>query len=332
MLSRGISTFSCVERIQEYIQNKAFEGELHRSKDAEVMKFTSGRIHIKQINVRYRQGLPLVLKNLDFEIEQNQKIGIIGRTGSGKSTLLLTLMRILELSRDDSGGDKGVIEIDGVDISKVGLYLLRRNLVVIPQDPYLLDGSLRHNIDPTSEYSDKDVILALDKVEFWSTLKVDHHEDSSPNKERSLVVTTRHEPKKNLKMFIEKNGDNLSQGQRQLICIARALVQRPKILLMDEATSSLDHRTNDIIQKVVKYHLNDTTVLTIAHRLMTIIQYDKLIVLQNGVKVEEGSPIELINKKGYFWSLVSEGEDDFVEKMMYLAQNKDKDMDSMNQS
>ena len=353
MLSRGISTFSCVERVKEYIENKQFEGQISTS-PLEITEIKRGTIDVKSINVRYRDGLPFVLKNLSFSIDENQKIGIIGRTGSGKSTFLLCLMRILEIAKDESGKALGKIEIDGIDISTLGLYFLRKNLVVIPQDPFLLEGSLRHNIDPTSEFSDIEVMNALDKVEFWSTLKKEGKSmrsnqtinsrqglDKGPEPPEVTAANKRSEQQsgqsssewagfKDLKMYIEKNGDNLSQGQRQLICIARALVQNPKILLMDEATSSLDHRTNDIIQKVIKYHLEKTTVLTIAHRLMTVIQYDKLIVLKNGNKVEEGSPSYLIEKQGYFWSLINEGESDFVQKMKYLAKHRDMDIESIN--
>ena len=330
-----------------------------------VKDFSKGDIEIKSINVRYRKELPLVLKDLRFNVKQNEKIGIVGRTGSGKSTLLLSLMRIIEIDRDDETGEpRGEIMVDGVDISSLGLNFIRKNLVVIPQDPYLLEGTLRHNVDPISEYSDREVTLALDKVEFWSTVKRNTASQASNGRSSSQeytgaarepvdakitgvgLTTTQnnynrqrdnfsssqqndYETPKDLEIHIERNGENLSQGQRQLICIARALIQQPKILLMDEATSSLDHRTNDIIQKVVKYYLNDTTVLTIAHRLMTIIQYDKLIVLKNGQKIEEGAPIELIDKKGYFYSLVAEGEDDFVERMKYLATHRDKDVESI---
>lgn len=128
-----------------------------------------------------------------------------------------------------------------------------------------------------------------------------------------------------LKFKLEAKGSNLSVGQRQLICIARAIIKKPKVLLMDEATANIDQKTDAIIQRIIKYSLNNTTVLTIAHRLNTIIQYDKLIILSDGKKIEEGSPLELIESGGYFAGLVSEGGEEFKNKMVYYAKNKNED-------
>ena len=333
------NSINVIERLKEYIEDENFVKEFDTPKIKEVSGGrglvswpSEGKIEVENVKVRYRAGLPYVLNGLSFRVAGGNKVGIVGRTGSGKSTLILCLMRILELEHPTG---EGSISIDGVDIGSIGLHVLRKNITIIPQEPYIVEGSLRFNIDPLEEYTDREVISALEKVELFETLlnqgekkelpsiKEDQAEDSNINPETDNMTDSK---KKDLLNFsIELGGKNLSQGQKQLICIARALVAKPKILLMDEATSSIDQKSDSIVQRVIKKELDGTTVISIAHRLVTIIQYDQLVVLKNGVKVEQGSPLKLINNGGYFCSLVEEGGQEYKKKMIYCAKNREVD-------
>lgn len=303
-----LGKMSSVEKIHEYIEDREFEKPFENENDKKLKNWPSkGLIEVENLRIRYRENLPLVLKGVEFRAEPKQKIGIVGRTGSGKSTTLLSLMRIIEVG-DSSKKKESVIKIDGVDISTLGLHRLRKSITIIPQDPYLLEGTIRSNMDPGEEYGEEEVLSCLDQVEFFSTLK-DSQIDNKGNQTRTKL----------LQLEIEGSGNNLSLGQRQLICIARALIQKPKVLLMDEATANIDQKTDKIIQRVVTYEMPDTTVLTIAHRLNTIIQYDKIIVLDDGKKVEEGSPLELIRNDGIFAEMVEKGGRRYKEALEKMA-------------
>ena len=332
------NSINVIERLKEYIEDENFVKEFDTPSIKEVGGFrgnaswpSEGRIEVDDVKVRYRAGLPYVLNGLSFSVVGGHKVGVVGRTGSGKSTLILCLMRILELEHPTGDGS---IYIDGVDIGRIGLHVLRKNITIIPQEPYIVEGSLRFNIDPLEQYSDGEVISALEKVELFRTLlsKTEKSVLSSIKEEQgvdpfSAEINFMSESKKKdlLNFSISIGGKNLSQGQKQLICIARALVAKPKILLMDEATSSIDQKSDSIVQKVIKKELDGTTVISIAHRLVTIIQYDQLVVLKNGVKVEQGSPLKLINSEGYFCSLVEEGGEEYKKKMIYCAKNREVD-------
>ena len=237
---------------------------------------SKGQINFNDYSVKYRPNTPLVLKNLNFEIKPKEKVGVVGRTGSGKSTLCLSLFRLLEPTN-------GNISIDGINISEIGLEILRKNLTIIPQEPILISGSLRNNIDPTNCYTDKEIIDILSEVgldEFFVN--------------------------KNLDYEIEDNGINISIGEKQLICIARALLKKTKIILMDEATANIDYKTESFLQNSINQGMKDSTVITIAHRIKTIINYDKILVLNNGEIVELDSPKNLLIKKGLFYQLYKE--------------------------
>ena len=230
-----------------------------------------GAIQIKNLTMRYRDDLDIVLKGINMRIEPNEKVGICGRTGSGKSSLTMSLFRIVEPL-------EGSIEIDTVDISKVGLDMLRSKLCLIPQDPTLFQGTLRFNLDPYNRHSDSEMETALTDVDYY------------------------HEGILDLKIL--ENGKNLSVGQKQQICLARALLRQAKIMVLDEATASIDFKTDEIIQNVISEKFKECTVLTIAHRINTIIHYDKIACLAAGRLVEFGSPYELLEKKGLFYELV----------------------------
>ena len=211
-----------------------------------------------------------------MEINPKEKIGVVGRTGSGKSTLCLCLFRLLE-------ADKGKINIDDIDISSIGLEMLRKNLTIIPQEPTLIEGTLRENVDPTENYSDEKIIEVLKEVGLDDFLEG-----------------------KNLEYKIENNGNNISIGEKQLICIARALIKKSKIILMDEATANIDYKTETFLQNSINKELKDCTVITIAHRIKTIINYDRILVLNNGEIVEFDSPQKKKKKKGLFYQLYKE--------------------------
>ena len=235
-----------------------------------------GKINFNNYSVRYRPNTPLVLKNLSLEIQPKEKIGVVGRTGSGKSTLCLCMFRLLEAYN-------GKICIDDMDISEIGLEMLRKNLTIIPQEPTIIEGTLRENVDPSNVYNDQQIINVLNDVGLDEFMK-----------------------DKTLDYEIENNGNNISIGEKQLICIARALIKKSKIILMDEATANIDYKTETFLQNSINQSLKDCTVITIAHRIKTIINYDKILVLNNGEIVEYDSPKNLLEKQGLFYQLYKE--------------------------
>ena len=313
-----------IQRLKEFNDQKISEDALHNpNSEAENKQWPDeGLLWISNVSIRYRKGLPLVVKNLSFEVKPGTKLAIVGRTGSGKSTILLALTRIVEICQGETAyKEDGKIMVDGINISDVGLHQLRRGLVIIPQDPFLIEGTLRFNIDPRGELSDADILEIIVRCEININLKTErvnkeyypweedledskqqHGEEENDKKASSIFINP-----KILDFFVKAKGENLSLGQRQMICIARALAQRPKILLMDEATASIDEKTDSLIQKIIHEELKDTTVVTIAHRLKTVVNYDQILVMSDGQKVEEGSPKELAAKsKGHFHSMLKE--------------------------
>ena len=344
MLSMFLNSMTGVERLMEYSDDKDEEPAWDvPSEDRKLGPSwpKQGKIKITNLSLRYREGLPLVLKGLNLTINAGQKVGVVGRTGSGKSTLMLGLMRILEMdskAMQEANLGPGGIQIDGADIYKIGLHKLRRGLTIIPQDPYLFKGTLRTNLDPLNQFTDEQIMEGLTTVKFFSTLKpeilaslaqpkrekegdgdnnIDGYEllEQPLNSENSLTT------KQKLNLEIEKAGANLSLGQRQLICIATALINKPKILLMDEATASVDQRTDEIIQDVIMNKMEGTTIITIAHRINTIIGYDKIVVLEQGKKAEEGSPKELMEDGGIFYDMVEKCGTDFLEEVSSRFRN-----------
>jgi len=235
-----------------------------------------GAINFTNYSVRYRPDSEIVLKNLNFKIEGGEKLGIVGRTGSGKSTICMSLFRILEAF-------EGEIQIDNINIAEIDLKILRSNLTIIPQDPNLMKGSLKYNIDPLNLYSDELIIEAIKSIGFNYFIE---------------------NSKTGLELMIEENGDNLSVGEKQLICIARAILRKSKIVVMDEATANIDHKTEDIIQKAITNSLKTSTIITIAHRIKTILSYDRIVVLEKGEIIEVGAPSDLIkDESSYFYQL-----------------------------
>jgi ABC-type multidrug transport system fused ATPase/permease subunit len=235
-----------------------------------------GAVTFKNLSIAYKGGPP-VLKDVSLKIKPRQKIGIVGRTGAGKSTLITALFRMVEPV-------EGTVEIDGVDIRKIGLFDLRSKLAIIPQLPQLFIGTVRYNVDPFNESSDADI---------WRVLEMVQLKDYIEGLEGKLDAP------------VEENGSNFSQGQRQLLSMARALLRNASVLLLDEATASVDSETDALIQKMVRKNFRNTTVLTIAHRLNTIMDYDKVLVLDKGKLAEFDTPKNLLaNPDGIFTSMV----------------------------
>ena len=271
-----------VERIKEYTgvtQEASWDTKLDENEENPKWPPKDGRIQFQNFSMRYRDGLDLVLNSITFEVKGGERVGIVGRTGAGKSSLTMALFRLNEPSN-------GKILIDGVDISTLGLHDLRSQITIIPQDPVLFSGSLRMNLDPFNESTDDQI---------WSALKLSHLYD--------FIVGL----KDGISFAISEGGENLSVGQRQLVCLARALLKKSKILVLDEATAAVDPETDELIQNTIRSEFVDCTILTIAHRINTIIDYDRIIVLDKGRLAEfDTIPNLLQDQQGIFYSLVQE--------------------------
>ena len=267
-----------VERLKEYSDLKQEAPWKTKESDNMDKKWPhKGEVQFNQYAMRYRDGLELVIKGITCNIKGGEKIGIVGRTGAGKSSLTMAMFRLCEPAQ-------GGMMIDGKDTVQLGLHDLRPKITIIPQEPVLFSGSLRMNLDPFNIYSDEQI---------WSALKLSHLHDFVS----ALDDGINHE--------IAEGGDNLSIGQRQLVCLARALLKKTRILVLDEATAAVDLETDDLIQGTIRAEFEDSTVLTIAHRLNTIMDYDRIMVLDKGRIAEFDSVQELLKMQdGIFHSMV----------------------------
>ncbi|KZV74002.1 hypothetical protein PENSPDRAFT_244681 [Peniophora sp. CONT] len=278
-----------VERIVYYAREVEQEA-MHEIPEAKPVKPwpSKGQIEMKGLVLRYRPELPPVLKGLSMTIRGGEQVGIVGRTGAGKSSIMTTLYRIVELS-------EGKIEIDGVDISKIGLTDLRQALSIIPQEAQLFSGTLRSNLDPFGLHDD---------ARLWDALRRSYLVDDIPlkgtdGKEEvpAGASTPNSAPRFTLDSIIEDEGSNVSVGQRSLVSLARALVKDSRILILDEATASVDYETDRKIQETIATEFKDRTILTIAHRLRTIISYDRICVMDQGTIAEFDTPSSLFLKE-----------------------------------
>ena len=284
MIATVEAEMNSVERVIFYSQNIAAEApsEVPENDPPAGSWPSKGAIEIKHASMRYRDG-PMVLKDLSLSIAGGEKIGVVGRTGSGKSSLMVVLFRISELEADG-----GQILIDGVDAAKIGTSTLRLNLSIIPQDPVMFSNTIRYNLDPFRTASEEELWTVLQKVQMAEVIAV---------------------LPKGLEEMVSEGGDNFSQGQRQLLCIARSLLRKPKILIMDEATASIDNTTDGLIQSMIRENFADATILTIAHRLNTIMDSDRVLVLDQGTIAEFDTPTALLaNKDGIFRALVDQSD------------------------
>uniref|UniRef100_A0A8V5GWE5 ABC-type glutathione-S-conjugate transporter n=1 Tax=Melopsittacus undulatus TaxID=13146 RepID=A0A8V5GWE5_MELUD len=278
MTSELETNIVAVERIKEYSETETEAPWVIEGKSPPEDWPSKGELEFVNYSVRYRKGLDLVLKGLNLQVHGGEKIGIVGRTGAGKSSMTLSLFRILEAA-------KGEIKIDGVKIAEIGLHDLRSRLTIIPQDPVLFSGTLRMNLDPFNKYSDEEI---------WKALELSHLKRFVSSQPSMLDYEC------------SEGGENLSVGQRQLVCLARALLRKTRILILDEATAAIDLETDDLIQMTIRTQFEDCTVLTIAHRLNTIMDYTRVLVLDNGTVAEFDTPANLIASKGVFYSMAKD--------------------------
>ncbi|KAJ9182558.1 hypothetical protein P3X46_006541 [Hevea brasiliensis] len=238
-----------------------------------------GEVDIGNLQVRYAPHMPLVLRGLTCTFPGGKKTGIVGRTGSGKSTLIQTLFRIVEPAA-------GQILIDGINISLIGVHDLRSRLSIIPQDPTMFEGTVRSNLDPLDEYTDEQIWEALDKCQLGDEVR---------------------KKEKKLDSAVTENGENWSMGQRQLVCLGRVLLKKSKVLVLDEATASVDTATVNLIQQTIRQHFSDCTVITIAHRITSVLDSDMVLLLSQGLIEEYDTPIKLLeNNSSSFAQLVAE--------------------------
>jgi ABC-type multidrug transport system fused ATPase/permease subunit len=281
---------------------------------------SEGRLEVNNLVVGYAPDLPPVLKGLTFTVARNERIGVVGRTGAGKSSLTLALFRFLEAR-------EGSISIDGLDISKIKLHDLRSRLAIIPQDPVLFSGTVRSNLDAFDEHTDSELRDALARVHLISATEAEIMNGTgshTPVQTPTGTSSPGSNQNKNTNPFtsltspITEGGLNLSQGQRQLLCLARAIVSRPKIMVLDEATSAVDMATDALIQRSIREEFGDSTLIVIAHRLSTIADFDKILVMDDGRVREFGGPGELFNlEEGVFRSMVKEsGEREKLEALI----------------
>ncbi|XP_021375735.1 multidrug resistance-associated protein 5-like [Mizuhopecten yessoensis] len=264
MLNEVEARFTAIERMHEY-ERLNIEKETGRLQVDKTWP-SQGRITFSNVMMKYRSDMEPVLRNINFDILPRQKVGIVGRTGAGKSSLAAALFRLTDIS-------EGQVVIDDVEIGTISRKLLRSKLSSIPQDPVLFAGTLRYNLDPFDKYTDAKIWVALEQVHMKEKMK--------------LLDQT-------LDLHIEENGENFSVGERQLICLARAILRQNKVLILDEATASIDTKTDALIQTTIRESFSDCTVLTIAHRLNTVLHCDVILVMEAGRVIETGSPQTLL--------------------------------------
>ncbi|KAJ7598811.1 multidrug resistance-associated ABC transporter [Mycena floridula] len=285
-----------VERVKEYSEIPKEGAEFVEPRPPKSWP-SMGAISCSSLVIRYAPDLPDVLHNLSFDILPGEKVGILGRTGSGKSTLALSFFRFVEAT-------EGCIAVDGIDISTVGLSDLRSKLTIIPQDPTILSGTLRSTLDVFDEYQDAEIFEALRRVHLLT--EADDTED-----EANMFNVNAF---RDLDAPVSADGENFSSGEKQLLCMARAILKRSKLLVMDEATASVDYATDELISKTIRHEFSDSTILTIAHRLRTVIDYDRIMLLEQGSIVEFDSPKTLLqNPESKFYLLCkAAGKEEFA--------------------
>ncbi|RMJ22071.1 ATP-dependent bile acid permease [Aspergillus sp. HF37] len=294
-----------VERVKEYLEvEQEAQGVIPDSRPPSNWP-SQGAVEFVDYTTRYRPDLEPVLKGISFAVRAGEKVGIVGRTGAGKSSLALALFRGLE-------AEKGRIVIDDVNIGDIGLRDLRESITIVPQDPTLFTGTIRSNLDPFELSTDEEIFTALRRVHLIgsgtsgtttpmtaSTLIATEGAStvSSGANGNTVPITENKNIFHNLQSSVSESGSNLSQGQRQLLCLARALLKNTQVLMMDEATASIDYGTDAKIQETLR-ELKSSTIITVAHRLQTIIDYDMVLVLDHGRVIEYDHPWTLVNKDG----------------------------------
>ncbi|KAJ6187247.1 ABC transporter family protein, partial [Penicillium mononematosum] len=317
-------SMNSVERILEY--SEVPTEPIHSGDNVPTLWPSHGCVQVSKLSVSYAADLPPALHDISFSINSAERIGVVGRTGSGKSSLILALFRFLEAS-------EGSIVIDGLDISILNLQQLRARLAIVPQNPAVFSGTVRTNLDPFRQHSDDELLVALRDVQWDEDLFVS---STSPVKDDDLVsdnefqsadddanessiplIMMQHTTSAQhsttapslLDYPIAADGENLSQGRRQLLCLARAILQRPKLLVLDEATSGIDQETDRKVQASIRRisKLNSMSLLVVAHRLSTVVDFDRILVLSGGRVAEFGNPQELMQRPaGVFRAMMME--------------------------
>ncbi|KAF9428768.1 hypothetical protein BGZ94_001135, partial [Podila epigama] len=341
MYATNEMNLNSVERIAEYMDLEEEPPAIIEGSRPPASWPHAGEIKVDHLVMKYAPDTPAVLKDVSFKINAGEKIGVVGRTGSGKSTFAISLFRFMDPT-------SGTITIDGIDITKIGLQDLRTNLTIIPQDPILFKGTLRSNLDPFGEREDKDL---------WEALRRSHLIPSStaPSKRTSLDMTQANEessssdetPKSRsikgsvadddsshksetldsskitLDTPVKENGSNFSQGQRQLIALARALVRQSRIIVMDEATASVDFETDLKIQGTIREEMSESTIITIAHRIRTIADFDRVLVMNAGEVAEFDKPLTLMQKEDSIFRSLCERSNEF-DALLAIAEEKER--------
>ncbi|GJJ77882.1 hypothetical protein EMPS_10241 [Entomortierella parvispora] len=324
-----------VERVAEYMDLEEEPDAIIAGSRPPASWPHSGEIIVDHLTMKYAPDTPEVIKDISFKINAGEKVGVVGRTGSGKSTLAISLFRFMEPVN-------GSIRIDGIDIGSIGLYDLRSNLTIIPQDPILFKGTLRFNLDPFSEREDEELWQALRRshlIPETTKLTVDDPAATAVPSEASSMTgeSTKKSPAGSVKGVeaeivdpskitldtpVKENGSNFSQGQRQLIALARALVRQSKIIIMDEATASVDFETDLKIQTTIREEMADSTIITIAHRIRTIADFDRVLVMNAGEIAEYDKPLTLMQKEDGLFRSMCERSTEF-DALYAIAQAKE---------
>ncbi|CAG8620597.1 18107_t:CDS:10 [Acaulospora morrowiae] len=317
------ANMNAVERLVYYSEELEMEAELVIPDNRPPQEWpTKGEIHIKNLVVQYGPKNPPVLHGISLDIQAAEKIGIVGRTGCGKSTLATSFFRFVEPT-------SGSIELDGIDISTIGLRDLRSKITIIPQDPVLFNGTLRSNLDPFNDHDDLSIWNALKGANLvqesqFINSAVDPEKTVLEISESTTVDATQKRQVLNLDTQVEENGNNFSQGQRQLIALARALIRHSKLIILDEATASVDFRTDHLIQTTIRESFNESTVITIAHRLRTVADYDKILLMDAGNVIEFDAPYTLMqNPDSAFRKMCEESGE--LPELMEIARQKFED-------
>ncbi|KAG0301522.1 hypothetical protein BGZ98_008272, partial [Dissophora globulifera] len=298
LYSNNEMNMNSVERVREYMDLPQEPAAVIEDSRPPVGWPNHGEINVEHLVMQYSPEDPAVIRDVSFHVDPKEKIGIVGRTGAGKSTLAVAFFRFMELT-------SGKITVDGIDISKIGVHDLRSSLTIIPQDPVLFIGTIRTNLDPFNEHDD---------AALWASLRRVHLISEDGTESNSFG---------NLDSEVQENGNNFSQGQRQLIGLARALLKQSKIIILDEATASVDHETDARIQATIREEFKESTLLTIAHRLRTIIDFDKVLVMDHGQVVQFDTPWNLIREDGIFRGMCQRsGEFDLLVEMATIAEKK----------
>ncbi|KAG0052464.1 hypothetical protein BGZ83_002543 [Gryganskiella cystojenkinii] len=336
---------NAVERVAEYMDLEEEPPAIIEGSRPRASWPDAGEIIVDHLTMKYSEDSPEVIKDISFEIKAGEKVGVVGRTGSGKSTFAISLFRFMDPA-------KGSISIDGIDICSIGLQDLRSKLTIIPQDPILFKGTLRSNLDPFGEREDHELLEALRRSHLIPETRSNansimpsrrNSQDISPEEaasaSASAAATFGKSPGTSLKGStsgsseivdpskitldtpVKENGSNFSQGQRQLIALARALVRQSKIIVMDEATASVDFETDLKIQTTIREEMADSTIITIAHRIRTIADFDRVLVMNAGEIAEYDTPFKLMNKEDGLFRSMCERSSEF-EALYAIAEEK----------